>query len=252
MRKVFLGALCMAMLAGCSSGGVSQAEYESVVAERDSYKAQLDAILGESGDSDSDEAEESEENSQSPNLSSSDLLNQVSVNEYSYTDSVGTNWYFLEVTNNSPVPISVETNVIAKDAEGNTIGAASGSATIIENGYSDCISHMFDDIVPESYEYTMSVSEEDWYRPVQSDLTYEASDTGDKVIITCTNNGSEPAEFVEGFMLFFSGDTVVGQSSNYFTDDDSELKPGNTLAKEFNCYSDTPYDSYKFYINGRR
>ena len=49
---------------------------------------------------------------------------------------------------------------------------------------------------------------------------------------------------------FFYGDTVVGYDSNYFTDDDNEIKPGETIMEEMDCYEH--YDSIKVYLTGRR
>lgn len=260
MKKIVFVTICSMLLVGCSGGGgVSQEQYESVVAERDSYKKELESMK-QSRDEDNvshqlDVAESESADSfgaNVPKLSETELTKQVSITEYSYeTDFMDTTWYMMEITNNSPVTISVSTNVIAKDESGNIIGAASSSKDAVESGYTVCLTHMFDNTKPESFSYTISVKEDEYYEPVLSDLSYEASDTGGKVIITCTNNGSEPAEFVEGLMLFFSGDELVGQSSSYFTDDDSELKPGNTIAKEFEVYN-TEYDNFKFYLTGRR
>lgn len=253
-KKMLLIALSAFMLTGCASGGVSQEQYESVVAERDALKEELESLKLSKNNETISETEESEENEEknAPKLSSSELLEEISIKEYTYNSSTDTNWYFMEITNNSDVTIQVETNVVAKDADGNVVGAASGEEGAIESGYTVCISHMFDEVKPETYEYTISVNEEEYHSPVLSDLQYEVSDTGDKLIISCTNNGEEPAEFVEGLVLFFKGDQLLGQSSNYFTDDDSELKPGNTLAKEFEIYSDEQYDNYKVYLTGRR
>lgn len=51
-------------ISGCSSG-VSRAEYEKVVQERNEYKAQLDALTGETGiDSESEPETQSEQNEQ--------------------------------------------------------------------------------------------------------------------------------------------------------------------------------------------
>lgn len=257
-KKAVLVTLAALLMTGCSASGVSQeqyesvvAEYESVVAERDALKEELDSLSTEDTAAESEETDQNGSNNK-PQLSSSDLLEQVSIKEYSFTDSIDTAWYFMEITNNSPVTIRVETNVIAKDADGNTIGAFSGSEDAIESGYTVCIPHMFDEGKPESYEYTLSVNEEDYYKPVLSDLEYEISDTGNKLIITCTNKGEEAAEFVEGLVLFFQGDRLLGQSSDYFTDNDSELKPGDAIASEFDSYSDEQYDNYKFYLTGTR
>ncbi len=191
----------------------------------------------------------------SPNLSGTDLNSQVKVKEYSYIDSIDTTWYCMEITNNSSVTVSVETNVTAKDKKGKTIGAASESEDAIEAGYTVCLMHMFDNAEPESYDYTLSVKEDEYNEPVLSDLSYETSDTGGKVIISCTNNGAEPARFVQGNVLFFSGKKLIGHSSAYFTDDDFELKPGNTISKEFDYYGyykRKKYNKFKVYLTGRK
>lgn len=253
-KRMMLLVLCAGLMAGCSSGGISQEQYESVVAERNALKAEIESLKLSKNNEAASETEESEVDNEknAPKLSSSELLEKISVKEYTYANFIGTNWYLMEITNNSDVTIQVETNVVAKDADGNTVGAASGEEGAIESGYTVCIPHMFDEIKPETYEYTISVNEEEYHSPVLSDLQYEASDTGDKLIVSCTNNGEKPAEFVKGLVLFFKGDQLLGHSSNYFTDDDSELKSGNTLAKEFEIYSDEQYDNYKVYLTGRR
>ena len=63
-----------------------------------------------------------------------------------------------------------------------------------------------------------------------------------------TNNGEKAAEFVQGTVLFFVGDEVVGESTAYFSDDDYELKPGKTLIREMNCWAS--YDSFEVYFSG--
>lgn len=249
MKKILMILACCVVLCGCGgTSGVSQEEYDRVVAERDEYKTQLDALLNQESESELNEEQEDF----SPQLSETDLNSQMDVKEYSFINSINTTWYVMEITNNSPVTVSIDTNVTAKDGEGNVIGAASSSESAVESGFSVCLAHMFDEGNPESYDYTMSVKQEEWYKPVVSDLSYDSSDTGNKVIVSCTNNGTEPAEFVEGTVLFFTGDKLIGRDTNYFTDDNSELKPGNTIAKEFDCYADESYDNFKVYLTGRR
>lgn len=251
MKKILMVLVCCLVMCGCGAAteGVSQAEYDKVVSERDAYKEELEALKSEITDSEELKEESSES---APKLSGTDLNEMIDIKEYSYKSGTDTTWYIMEVTNDSPVTISAETNVIAKDADGNTIGAASSSEDAIESGYSICLLHMFDEGEPASYEYTISVKEDDYYAPILSDLSYEESDTGNKVIITCTNNGDEAAEFVEGTVLFFAGDKLLRHSTTYFTDDDSEIKPGNTIAEEFDFYGDEPYDNYKVYFTGSR
>ena len=180
------------------------------------------------------------------------LDDKMEINQYSYvSDGFGT-YYFMEVTNNSDVVVSIETNVIAKDADGKNVGAESNSEEAIAPGYSVCLFNIFENENISSYEYTYSVREDEYYKPVMQDLQYEVSDTGNGVVVTCTNTGKEPAEFVEGSVVFFSGDSAVGYESTYFTDNDDELKPGSTLAKDFEYYGESKYDSYKVYFTGRR
>ena len=158
----------------------------------------------------------------------------------------------MEVTNNSEFTVSVQTNIIAKDKDGKTVGAESNSEDAIAPGYSVCLFNIFDSEEINSYEYTITAKEDKYYSPVQQDLSYEVSDIGKGIIITCTNNGEKAAKFVEGTVVFFSGEDAIGYESQYFTDDDSELKPGNTLAKQFDYYGNKQYDSYKVYFTGRR
>ena len=99
-------------------------------------------------------------------------------------------------------------------------------------------------------EYKLEASQEEYYESVVEELSYETTPASEKEILAVTNNGNEPAEFVEGYVLFFNGDTVVGYDSNYFTDDDNEIKPGETIMEEMDCYEH--YDSIKVYLTGRR
>ncbi|MCI9078142.1 MAG: hypothetical protein HFH68_04320 [Lachnospiraceae bacterium] len=250
-----IAVICLSLCA-CSTnsdGTASKKEYGKTTVEKDNSKKQPETL---------DNTKEPEENTSvsenknddgtSPDLSDTDLNSQIKVKEYSYINSIDTTWYCMEVTNNSSVTVSIETNVTAKDKKGKTIGAASESEKAIEAGHTVCLMHMFYDTEPESYDYTLSVKEDEYYEPVLSDLSYEASDTGKKVIISCTNNGTEAAEFVEGIVLFFSGKKLLGHSSAYFTDDDSELKPGNTISKEFDYYNGKKYNNFKVYLTGRR
>lgn len=55
-KKLFIALLCGLMLVGCSSIGVSQEQYESVVAERDEYKAALESIKEQQESQSNDEA----------------------------------------------------------------------------------------------------------------------------------------------------------------------------------------------------
>lgn len=189
------------------------------------------------------------ENGEEPTLSSEELALQMDVSEYGYT-SYGSIYYVLVITNNSPVTVTINTNVVGKDSEGNNIGAESGYAEAIESGHSAVISHLFYDSQPESFEYTLETSEASFYQSASSDIIYEENDTGNGIVMTCTNNGEEAASGVEGTVLFFLGEELVYCETQYFSDSDFELKAGASLTEEFDC--DESYDSYQIYITAIR
>lgn len=245
--------MCL-VFAGCGAGngGISQDEYDKVVAERDSYKQELEQIKN-SDESKEQENEEKMEGTIEPETSIEELSEYVDVKEYSMENSMGDTYFLLVVKNNSDKTISLDVNATAKDSEGKTVGAASSSEQAIGSGHEVCLMNYFESVKSDStFEYTMSVKEDDYYESVLGDLTHEDSDTGEKVIVTCTNNGDKVAEFVEGTVLFFLGDKLVGYETNYLTDDDSELKPGASIAKEFEFYGEEGYDRFEVYLKGRR
>lgn len=96
----------------------------------------------------------------------------------------------------------------------------------------------------------LSAEIEDWYECVVSDLSYEYTEAKNKIILSVTNNGAESAEFVQGSVLFFNNGEVVGFSWNYFTDNDSEIKPGKTIKREMDCRE--KFDDVKVFLTGRR
>lgn len=254
MKKRFMVTLLAmtVVLGGCGNSGVSQEEYNRVVAERDSYKQELEQIKN-TNDSAEPKIEEEPEGDAKTEESTGELSEQVNVKEYSMENSMGDTYFLLVVKNNSDKTISLDVNATAKDAEGKTVGAASSSEEAIGSENEVCLMNYFESVKSDStFDYNMSVKEDDYYKPVIDDLSHEESDTGEKVIVTCTNNGEEVAEFVEGTVLFFSGDNLVGYETNYLTDDDSELKPGASIAKEFEFYGEGGYDRFEVYFTGRR
>lgn len=176
------------------------------------------------------------------------VLSQLEVTEYAYSSS----WYqygFLAIKNNSNFDLDLSVSVKFYDASGNLIGANTKSQEAFESG-TEILLYFMPDEEFARMEYEFSADKEDWYECVVSDLTYESVSAKNKEIVSVTNNGEKPAEFVEVHALFFKGGKVVGHNSTYFTDDDYELKPGKTITEELSCYED--YDSVKFFFTGRR
>lgn len=247
LMAVAMALCCLLALAGCSIG-VPRAEYDKVVAERDELAARLET-LGEAAVT--PEASQAPEQSKEPvkeRFNSDTVLTQLDVTEYSY----GNDWWnyaFLVIKNNSEYDLEISADVRFYNEAGELVGAKSSSENAFEGGTETLLYFMPDEAF-ERMEYELTVSEEKWYDGVVSDLSYEMSPAKDKEIVSVTNNGDGDAEFVKGYMLFFSGDSVVGFDSAYFVDDDSELKAGKTISEELDCHEE--YDSVKLYLTGRK
>lgn len=172
--------------------------------------------------------------------------------EYTLPDSIG--WYtrhFIIVKNNSSQSVDISTSSLAYSADGTMVSAANASFDALGTGCTSIMYEAFEtDVEIDHYETTMNVVQSDYYESVIQDLSYTENDIEGGAIFQVTNNGEEPAEFVEGYVLFFLGDELVGYDSTYFTDDDSEIKPGETISNQINSYDD--FDRLEFYLTGRR
>lgn len=261
MKKIIALVLVAVMafgMAGCVkvTDGVPREQYEKVVAERDSLKAQLEAMTGQTVEVDDApketeaevEAETKKEEPKPGKFNEEDILSKLNVTEYSYSNKYW-NYAFLEIENTSDFDISISADVKFYNEAGELVGAKSAKEDAVESGYPVLMYFMPDEKF-DRMEYELSVSEMKYYECVQSDLSYEAAEAKDKVILSVTNNGDEAARFVQAYALFFNGDQPVGFSQGYFTDDDIEIKPGKSISKEMDCREE--FDSYKVYLTGRK
>lgn len=178
-----------------------------------------------------------------------EVLSKLEVKTYKMSRSVW-NYAFIEIANNSDYDLSISVDLKYYDAAGALIGADSRSEDPVQSGTSVLIYTMPDEDFA-TIEYDVSVdTKSSYYECVVKDLSYESVAAKNKEIVTVKNDGTEAAEFVEGSMLFFLGDKVVGYASHYFTDNDSELKPGKSKTVEMDC--NETYDSYKIFFTGRK
>ena len=243
--------LVVALCGACGSSGVSQSEYDAVVAERDEWKAKYIAIS-------SNELEIVEgthiESGEAINVSANEgnLSELVTVvEEYFYESIIGSTYHVLVIKNNSSKTVDVDINATAIDAEGKIIGAGDTDETAIASGSEACLLNYFKGVKgAASFSYTLTVEESKNYDAVTQDLAIEQSITDRKVIISCTNSGSEIAEFVQVYGLFFKDGELVCHDSAYITDSDSEIKPNATISKELN--SNKNFDEVKIYLSGRK
>lgn len=183
--------------------------------------------------------------------SSDSITDLLTVSDYVYVSLGGSTQHFFEITNNSPHTIHLTINETAKDSTGNVIGAGSASQEDIVPGCTVFVSIYFSEVAGiSSFDTTFQVKAETSWIPVLQNLSCETSNLGDKIVITVTNNGDIPAEFVKATALFFQNGKVVSQNTAYCVDSDHELKPGSTISKQINSYE--KYDSVKVHLTARK
>lgn len=178
-----------------------------------------------------------------------DLASQLEVVEYSFENTIGDTLYFLAITNQSDLTVEVGVNAVAKDAEGNIIGAADSDERAIGSGETVCLCNYFNGVTgANSFEYTLNVQEEQYYETVVEELSLVETKTDKKVIVTCTNNGNEAVKKVEVYALFFCNGELMGYDSTSIKDSDREIKAGATLSGELSFSK--PYDDVKVFVHG--
>ena len=257
MKKTVAILLVLTMafsLVGCSSGGISQEEYDKVVAERDALLAQIESMgvetdIGNDGTQEPTKTPEIQgQKAETGKFNEEDVLSKMEVKDLWYSNDYW-NYAFLTIKNNSDFNVDVSASVKFYDEAGKLIGAQDADQKAVESGYSTILYFMPDEKFAKM-EYELDVNETKRWDCVLSDLSYEAVEAKNKVILSVKNNGEEAAEFVQAYVLFFNGDNVVGFAQNYMTDDDSELKSGKTVSKEMDCYE--YFDSYQVFLSGRK
>ena len=182
------------------------------------------------------------------NFDEEEVLSQLEVTEYHYK----TDWYnyaFLVIKNNSEYDLNISAAVKFMDDEDALVGADDAYEDPVQAG-PETIVYVTSDAKYDHITYELEVSVSEYYQGVVADLSYETVAGKKKEIVTITNNGEDPAEFVECYALFFKGEKVVGFDSAYFTDGDSQIKPGKAITKELSCYN--KYDVAQFYLTGRK
>jgi hypothetical protein len=182
-----------------------------------------------------------------------DLADEMGVQEYSCVVDDSFMYYVMYITNNSDKVVSAEMNVTALDSNGSMVGSSSDGVKAIAPGQTSGIWTTFDEWDSiQSFEYTLTVSEETSYSPVYDDLTVDYDTNDDGIVAKITNNGTDPAEFVWMDVVYIKDGKMVNFSELSFMDDDSQLLPGVTLSADGTCYYDGGFDDVVIAVNGRR
>jgi hypothetical protein len=171
---------------------------------------------------------------------------------YLYENSIGTTYYYLIITNNSTVPVSVSGNGVAKDADGNSVGAGNTSIDILGAGETSICYFYFSNVTNvASVDYSLSYDTNPYYYPVVGNLSVEQTLNDKNVTVSVTNKGDYPAQYVLAYCLFLDKDNnVVKTDWTYVTDGDSEIKPNATISAQLDNYSGS-YDHAEVYFEGR-
>ena len=197
-----------------------------------------------------DDGSTADASSESDSADPADYAAQLDKEEYTYDDGYGSTYHFIVLKNNSDQTLTIATNSVAYNGSGDKIGADSGHLDALGPKSEQLVIESFDNVSDvDHFDTTISASKAKWYEDATANIEVEADVLGDKVIITCTNNGDEPAQSVEGRVIFLKDGECVGFSTNYFTNEDGKLKPGESLTKQFDYYNGT-FDEAKYYIAG--
>lgn len=141
--------------------------------------------------------------------------------------------YLLLLKNTSGFNADISISVKFYDADEQLVGVANEREHACEDGHLT-FWRFSNDIEFVSVTYEISVLEEKYYQDGgQTAIDVETSVVGGKVILSATNIGEKPVEFVAYNVLFLDeADDVVGTATGYFFDGDFELKPGVTDMRE--------------------
>ncbi len=176
------------------------------------------------------------------------VLSQIEVTEYK-TSGRTYDYVAFELANNSEFDIRLEMNLLYKDADGNVIGADNETYILINIGDKAAVYFAVDEL-PETAEYTLSAMQQERLFSGVQYLSYEYAMMSDKVIVSVTNDGDIPVQYVEATVLFFNKGKFVGATDNFLIDSQSEIKPGKKISKELELY-DQVFDSVQIYLTGK-
>lgn len=173
-----------------------------------------------------------------------EVYDDLIIIQYTYEDSLGNPWLFFEIENTSDYDVYMDVYLDTYDADGNMIDDLIMSVYTLEKDTVTLVPFVLESWYEEAW-FDVGIWEAD-YEGHASDFVVAHKKTQDGETVVITNEGDEAVFFLEAKVLFFKDGVVVNYSTNYFTDEDSEIKPGATISERYYCY-DT-YDEVKIYI----
>ena len=168
--------------------------------------------------------------------------------DYTFNDSYYT-YHFMIVKNLSDTDVDLSATTFAYSADGDVLGYGETSSDPIGPGCISILTENYDAEGVDYYEVELKSKESRYAQSVIQNISAEEISVPDGIVLKLTNHGSVPAEYVKAYVLFFNGDELVGYDYNYFTDDDSEIKPDDSMTKQFRSYEE--YDHIDYYLTGK-
>lgn len=217
MKRVCIILLCLLLLTGCGSSNSSVESTESSICTESSVP----------------------------------LVEQIEVHGYRCPETDMFETYALLLTNNSDKTVDIEANIVAKDGNGNLVGAQSDSARAVAPGQTAAVYGSFSDYhSTERYEHQLIVSENQTHQSVHGviDLEYNLTDT--KAVVSATNISEYDANAVWVSIIFLDEETPVGFRLLSMTTEDMRLPSGMTWVEEASAAPDITFDSILWGIEG--
>lgn len=217
MKQVCIILLCLSLLTGCGRSNSSVDSTESSICTESSVP----------------------------------LVEQIEVHGYRCPETDMFETYALLLTNNSDKTVDIEANIVAKDGNGNLVGAQSGSARAVAPGQTAAIYGSFSDYhSTEKYEHQLVVSENQTQQSVYGAIDLEYNLTGTKVVVSATNGSKYDADDVWVSIIFLDEETPVGFRLLSMTTEDMRLPSGMTWVEEALAAPDITFDSILLGIEG--
>ncbi|MCR4923645.1 MAG: hypothetical protein K5931_06505 [Lachnospiraceae bacterium] len=176
------------------------------------------------------------------------------VKEYTLKREDGSSGYiyrFLIIHNKGKKTLKVSSQSLALDQQGKIVAAADSDFEALGANCTSVMREAYktgEDVA--GYDTKLSAGESALYESVIEDLEFEENDIDGGAVFLVTNRGERPAGYVKGQALFFKGDELVDSEELYFTDQDFEIKSGETVSKQINSLYD--FDRIEFYLSGKR
>lgn len=159
-------------------------------------------------------------------------------------------YHYIIVKNNTTSTKTIQSSTYAYDPTGNLLGYSDDKIDVLAPGATSILVEYFSNVSgPVVFNTTLSYSTPKYYKAVTQNLTYAITPTNKGAVAQITNLGTIPARFTQGYLLCFKNGQLVDCDFHYFTDDNSEIKPGATIAEQYSYLEE--YDSLEFYMIGR-